>query len=300
MRGLSALIVQTPRANFLDQFERNRPYLEHDLAGTISELTQLPFLASIDALLKLWPDCVQAHLPKVRDEASSIEVTTGDAIKLFQNGMGLLFENAEKHAPILVEWLAAIVGDLGLSALTQSRCLLYATPKGGGTAPHFDQNVNFVLQVHGTKKWWTAPNDNVENPLSRHTMGLPVDPELETYAAVPMPTEMPGGIAPFILEPGSLLFVPRGLWHATEAVTDALSLNFTFSPPSYLDLLTAALRSRLALSREWRETVHGITSSEAKGGHGVAAQKFDALLSELIQDLPNWTAADILGATEGK
>lgn len=296
--GLQALLPPRSGLDALKHLESGEPLLVKGTKTSFSAFTRLPLLQSLEALLKHWPDQVQAHLPKVADEASAIDVSPAEARKLFENGMGLMFERAQKVAPELGLWLEAIRKDLGLSALTESRCLLYATPKGKGTAPHFDQNVNFVLQLHGTKKWWLAPNRHVENPLSRHTMGLPTDPELQTYLERPMPTKMPSGIEPITLEPGSLLFVPRGTWHWTEAESDALSLNFTYSAPTWLDLLTAALRSRLALSPEWRETAQGVSSS-SKAQRETAREKFDSLLTELTHDLPNWAADDILGATEG-
>jgi 50S ribosomal protein L16 3-hydroxylase len=166
-----------------------------------------------------------------------------------------------------------------MSALTQQRCLVYATPAGRGTAPHFDHNVNFVIQLHGTKAWRLAPNTNVVRPMTRHTMGQSVDPELETYARLPMPDAMPADHTEVVLEPGSFLFVPRGTWHSTRATTDALSLNFTFTPPTWIDLFTAALRGRLAISREWRETA---------APHAVAT--FEALLRELADDAQHWNA----------
>ena len=170
----------------------------------------------------------------------------------------------------------------------RDRCLLYASPAGKGTASHFDQNVNVVVQLEGTKTWWLAPNAHVERPMTRHTMGLAVDAELQSYARLPMPAQMPEDRVEIVLQPGSILFVPRGMWHATRAETDALSLNFTFSPPTWIDLLTAALRGRLALSSEWRQTATV---------EGAAA--FDALLSELAVDARSWSAADILAVTEG-
>lgn len=268
------------------------PFVVHEQSDLLRTFRALPLLTSLDSLLNLWPATVQAHLPKVADEASAIDVSPADARKLFENGMGLRFDHAQRHSPELLPWLTGIRQDLGLSELTDSRCLVYASPKGKGNAPHFDQNVNFVLQVHGTKKWWLAPNRHVENPLTRHTMGLPPDPELATYARMPLPTKMPTGAKTYLLQPGSLLFVPRGMWHSTLAQSDALSLNFTFTAPAWLDLLTAALRSRLALSSEWRETAVAPTSA-------AGLQRFDALLTELTLDLPHWTAANIIGATEG-
>lgn len=293
--GLAPLIHPHTTTDFFKMYASNEPFVVQTKQELLRPLLELPFLSSLDAMLNSWPNDIQAHLPDVRDEASSIDTNGKDAPKLFANGMGLLFKDVHSTSPVLQEWLEELRRDLGLSALTYGRCLVYATPDGKGTAPHFDQNINFVLQVHGTKKWWIAENHHVSNPMTRHTMGLPADPELMSYLEAPLPTEMPKGARAFELKPGSLLFVPRGSWHATEAEGDALSLNFTFSAPTWIDLFTAALRGRLAMSPEWRETADGV-SDPAK--QEMAEHKFDYLLSTLIQDMPNWRAGDILGATE--
>ncbi len=271
------------------------PWVVHRAEGHDARLATLPFLESLDALLASWPSAVEVHLPDVRDEASSVDADTGEALSFFREGLGLLFSDAQVLSPVLTDWLQRIRRDLGLPSLTYGRCLIYATPAGKGTAPHFDQNTNFVLQIHGTKTWTLAPNTHVENPLSRHVIGLPTDPELSTYIDRPLPVSMPEDVTSCELRPGSLLFVPRGCWHSTEAHDDALSLNFTFTAPSWLDLFTAALRSRLALSPDWRRTADGVSDPKNREA---ASSEFDQLLAGLVEDLPNWVAADILDVTE--
>ena len=285
--GLAALIAPRATSDLLINVARDDAFVVHGMKDSVAELFSIAFLASLEALLGSWPDQIQVHLPDVADEASAVTASPHDARKMFASGMSLLFEEAQRHAPVLVPWLDAIRDDLGLSSLTQERCLIYATPAGKGTAPHFDQNVNFVLQIHGTKTWSLAPNTHVARPMTRHTMGQPVDPELQSYATLPMPAALPADRIEVVLEPGSVLFVPRGVWHSTHATTDALSLNFTFSPPTCIDLLTAALRSKLALSKDWRETAAPISVAT-----------FDALLRELAVEAAEWNATDILAATE--
>ena len=294
--GLAALIHPRSVADFFQLYAQGLPLHVHTDDASIRPLIDLPFLASLEALLRSWPSPIEAHLPDVRDEASAVETNAKDARKLFDNGMGLLFSEANLISTVLDEWLQTIRIDLGLPAMTYGRCLIYATPDGKGTAPHFDHNINFVLQVRGTKVWRLAPNHHVQNPMSRHTMGLAADPELSTYLNAPLPTAMPDEALSFELRPGSLLFVPRGFWHTTEAHGDALSLNFTFTAPTWIDLFTAALRSRLVASPQWRATADGV-SDPAK--RAAAANQFDQLLFELVADLPHWRAAEILSATEG-
>lgn len=293
--GLTSLIHPLTVTEFLEKYESNVPVILHHQQKYLKPLFEVPMLSSLETLLQSWPATIQAHLPDLRDESSSIDTNGRDARKLFSNGMGLLFNEAHNYNPLLKTWLEKLRLDLGLSALTYGRCLVYATPAHKGTAPHFDQNINFVLQIHGTKTWHLAPNQHLQNPLTRHTMGTTPDPEMLSYLEQPLPTTMPSDTETVVLNPGSFLFVPRGYWHSTEAQTDALALNFTFTPPTWLDLFTAALRSRLSLSTDWREIAHGVSDPARRE---IAEEHLDVLLSSIIDDLPNWQAADILNSTD--
>lgn len=296
--GLAPLVAPLTCEEFMFDAWPKEPLVVHGLNETVRPLTELPFLQSLDALLNIWPTQVQVHLPDSRDESSAVDASPADAKKLYANEMSLLFNNAENVSPVLKEWLVRLTQDLGLPMSTYARCMVYATPAGRGTAPHFDQNINFVLQIKGTKKWWIAPNEHVENPTQRFTMGQELDSELASYASPEMPTVMPAKHQEIILNPGSMLFVPRGSWHSTEAHGEALALNFTLSQPTWIDLFTLALRSRLTLSADWRELADGVTSRNIDT-RLIAQQKFDILLAGLIADLPHWRASDVLGATEG-
>lgn len=285
--NLSKLLAPAKLSDFQKANLKNEPFfVESVLTSNIKPILDLPFLASLESLLKVWPKSIQVHLPDLRDEASSIDTDSKHAMSFFEQGMGLLFNDAHILSPMLQDWINGVKAELGVSGLTYGRNLIYATPDGQGTAPHFDQNINFVLQIHGIKKWKVARNDHLMNPMTRHTMGQPVDPEMMSYLERPMPSEMPLDAEEFELKPGSLLFVPRGCWHSTEAEGNALALNFTFTAPTWVDLLSAAMRSRLIMSPEWRETAD------------LSEEKFDELLSQLVADLPHWRAKDILGATE--
>ena len=285
--GLFELIYPLDHAEFLKHFKLNKPFVIHHSSDNLSDLQKLPFLESLEVLLNSWSSHVQVHLPDLRDEVSAIDVPTNEAIHYFNQGMALLFNDVNTISPVLENWLNQMKSDLGISSRSFARCLVYAIPDGKGTAAHFDQNINFVLQIHGTKKWTLANNNSVMNPMDRYTMGLPVDPEMMSYLDSPMAETMPEETFSFELKPGSLLFVPRGVWHATHADGDAISLNFTFTAPAWMDLFLGALRSRLILSTEWRETA--LIADE---------KKFDSLLNSLIHDMPNWNAQDILGAIE--
>src|SRR4051812_42282763 len=103
--GLLALLDPHSEEKFLEHYRANEPMVVSGLGSTIRPLLELPFLKSLEALLGFWPNPVQAHLPKIADEASAIDVSTSDARKLFDNGMGLLFDHADRLSPVLKEWL---------------------------------------------------------------------------------------------------------------------------------------------------------------------------------------------------
>jgi 50S ribosomal protein L16 3-hydroxylase len=293
---LEEMFSPMTRSQFFEHYSGDVPVVVNNVQDVFSSLTSLPFLTSLDDLLRVWPSQVSAYLPGTPDEVNSGKVSVTEAKRVFiEEGRGLCFDDVDDYCPEINQWLEVLKADLGISNLTISRSLIYAIAKGNGTATHFDQNINFVYQVHGTKKWWLAPNTSVRNPMTRHTPGHPLDPELASYADRDMPAGMPEDALEFLLEPGSLMFLPRGTWHKTEALSDAISLNFTYSAPTWIDILTAALRGRLAGSSVWRETASFVNDADL---HGDAIDKFDHLLSELAEDVQEWEAFDILRATE--
>jgi len=295
--ALTSFIKPRTKTEFLKYYRDNTPMVSHELGDSISELIDLPFLQSLEDLLTFWPKTVDCYLPGIADEVNSVTTSTQSARELFKEGRGLIFNDADTESNILKEWVDELSSDLGLSSLTYGRSLIYAIPAGKVTDPHFDQNINFVLQIRGTKKWWVAPNHDVENPMTRHTIGSFVDPELESYAGE-MPETFPTDANEFTLRPGSFLFVPRGAWHTTKASDeDTLSISFTFSAPTWIDLLSAAMRGRLAQSSQWRATADFVGDEELSHE---AIEKLDLLLADLAQEIPHWRAQDILSATEMK
>lgn len=295
-KSLENLFAPMTRATFLEHYITNTPVVVHGKHDIISEFSKLPLLESTDSLLSTWPGPVNCYLPGIADEVNSTEVTTTEAGKLFKSGTPIFFDDPNTFTPLLEQWLLNLKADLGLSQMTYARSLIYALPKGSSTAAHFDQNINFILQISGTKKWWIAPNEQIKNPLTRHTMGTPADPELASYLEADLPEIFPDHSATeYELGPGSILFLPRGAWHRTESISSGLALNFTFSAPTWIDIVTSALRGRLAQSPEWRSTADFVNDQEL---HPNALRKLNSLLVELAEDAQTWRAQDILGATE--
>lgn len=293
---LENLFPSHTKEEILNISKGHEPFFIQDITSNIGEILKIESLKSLESLLDFWPVEVDVHLPESSDEATTLKLEPREAFKKYQEGMTLLFNDINDFDSTLNHWVRSLSEELGLSQMTYGRNLVYATQKGGGAATHFDQNMNVIIQLSGSKKWWIAPNSSVINPLSRHTLGLETDPELASYIQAPFPEKMPSGALEFTLTKGSVLYLPQGSWHKTQALSDSLSLNFTFSPPSWLDLFGAAIRARLIQSPKWRETAHFVRSPERCEE---ALETFNLLLTELAQDAPHWKAQNILRMTEG-
>jgi len=285
-----------PRTEFLEHYLNNEPILVQNIAA-LEKLSSLPFLSSLESLFNNWPTSVNTYLEGTADEVNSGEVDIDKAKNLFDvEKRGLFFDDPNRFSETIDHCLQQLRIDLGLSNLTYARSLIYLIAKGKGTATHFDQNINFVLQISGTKKWWIAANSHVINPTTRHTLGHPIDPELSSYSPEKFPEEIPQNAKEYILEPGSLLFLPRGAWHKTEALSDALSLNFTYSAPTWIDLLTATLRGHLIQSEQWRETANFVNDKDLRPH---ALGKLDQMMEGLVKNMQHLSAEDIFSTTEG-
>lgn len=101
----------------------------------------------------------------------------------------------------------------------------YLTPgRAQGAKYHYDTHDVFVLQIAGSKRW-TMYGTPVELPLSSQDF----DPKVHERGAPSMD---------FVLSPGDLAYIPRGVVHDARS-SDDLSLHITLGVLSYrwVDLL---------------------------------------------------------------
>jgi hypothetical protein len=82
------------------------------------------------------------------------------------------------------------------------------------------------------------------------------------------------------MKPGTVLFLPRGTWHYTEAGEPSLSLSITISPPTLLDCAMEQLRWLLLQDSAWREPLYGATSN------GALHENLRAHTRRLLERLP--------------
>lgn len=254
----------------------------------------VPELQSVHALLDAWRGPVTVIMPYSGDEHDSISVPPADAEKLYRAGMALIFPGAQALRPELERQLLGIVQDLGLPSYVDARCIIYAAPAGRGAEPHFDANANFAIQLSGRKRWGLAENRHVASPTDRYTVGMPgVPSRLAPYTAK-LPKTMPKHVRYVEVRPWDQVFVPRGAWHETYAITETLSLNFTLSQPTWAMFMLRTLLPILTRDKEWRELADGVASANV-GRTAIARQRAAELAQQLAGALGRFDTMRAVG-----
>ena len=182
---------------------------------------------------------------------SVIPVDASNAEKLFGIGATMYFLN------LPLERLTHRVADFLGAPRDKLIASLFLSPANGGAVPHFDKNENFTIQLTGSKEWMVGAAPAVAAPPDGFMLGQTVPASLAPL--------LPAGDMPpsrtFALRPGNLLYIPRGAVHATSSGELSWSLNLSYSPSMWLDLLLIGLQRRLVPSERWRRTVTGTSAA---------------------------------------
>ncbi|MGN6695283.1 MAG: cupin domain-containing protein, partial [Aquihabitans sp.] len=113
--------------------------------------------------------------------------------------------------------LARFANNLALELDQPVQVNAYLSPSAAqGLELHFDYHDVFVVQLEGTKRWriW-EPNDRTRDPVGgRHAIARPTFEELGEP------------ILDLVLEPGDVLYLPRGHGHVAQT-TDRSSAHLT-------------------------------------------------------------------------
>ena len=121
-------------------------------------------------------------------------------------------------------------------------CNCYLTPPDSqGFSPHFDDIDAFILQLEGKKRWRVYPPRSEDEMLPRYS-----SPNFTQ-------DEIGEPVLEVVLEPGDMLYMPRGTVHQASCVPGSHSLHVTLSTNQFntwadvLELaIPAALRAAVA------------------------------------------------------
>ncbi|KAF7690433.1 ribosomal oxygenase 1 isoform X1 [Silurus meridionalis] len=210
----------------------------------------------------------------------------------YENGCSLRMLNPQAFSSTVWNVLSILQEKFGSMAGAN----VYLTPAGTqGFAPHYDDIEAFIVQLEGKKHW------RVYNPRSKdEVLSLVSSPNYSQ-------TEIGNPIMDVVLEPGDLLYFPRGFIHQGNCLPDAHSLHITIS--SYqknswgnllLKVMPAALEMAIEEDVEFRKglpldylTYMGVQNSDKEDPRRDRfLSHIDGLMKKLVSFAPVDAAVD--------
>lgn len=133
--------------------------------------------------------------------------------------------------------------------------LLFWSKAGAKAIVHYDNEDNIIVQLSGRKRWYVSTEPALlPNDWQRVGEAPPVLGPHEVHD----------------MDPGDLLFIPRGTPHTVDSTTESLHLAILFRPVTLRDAIVAALDRLSDSDRTLRD-------SAVKQGEGLPAKAADAL-----------------------
>jgi bifunctional lysine-specific demethylase and histidyl-hydroxylase MINA len=124
--------------------------------------------------------------------------------------------------------------------------------RGGMKAPvHYDDHDLIVVQLQGAKRWYVASRPSTLFNTWKGVSGNP--PDLGEHEVID-------------LEPGDVLYLPRGTFHTVDSHTASLHVALGFTPITLRETLIAALDHLSDQDRPLRATAGARLASQLDGG----------------------------------
>jgi 50S ribosomal protein L16 3-hydroxylase len=251
---LNALIQPLSEREFLKRYWPNSPYWTHHGSDFLDPSWATQASGILDELLGMWKNRVRIHERHTSGKYNNRIAQSEDARLSYGLGATLSFDRLEKFSQPVRSALAEMSVALNVPS-SAFNCAIFVSPQNEGVPTHFDGKENFIVQLCGKKRWFISANHVISYPIHDYLPDAPRQPELQLYASLPLENYPPPPETTIDLEPGSVLFLPRGFWHQTAATTDSVSLSIAIATPTRLEVLLGDLRAKLVRNPIWRSPV---------------------------------------------
>lgn len=188
--------------------------------------------------------------------------------QFFAQGSTVILPQLNRRLPRLAAYCRAL--EVVFSCDLQTN--IYFTPDNAqGFSTHYDSHDVIVLQTHGTKTWRIY-----ESPMVLPLRSQAFDPDGFEPGAV---------IDTFVLGPGDMAYIPRGVVHDAIA-TDEVSLHITTGllTPRWIDLLVEALVQESLVDPAFRGALPPGFANDGFD-RGAMAGQFHALMARAVAQI---------------
>jgi hypothetical protein len=264
-------------------------------------MMQYPILESmlgsevLQLMIESWPDkCLDAHGPLNRLPTPLCDKILTSITSLTEAYQGSLFEldpqkgNYQLYpavdgtaGDVIKDGRTAYLADIApllnnadgfVNALEQelnikqdsTRLSAFVSAAGSGSPVHYDALDVISIQLVGTKRFFLAPLKHIRYPYgSQYTEGTAPFKTLYPQISDGFPSCKNQIFEEIDMLPGSVLLMPRGTWHYTEAKQDSMAMSIILSPATQIDFFLSLLKSTLLQSSEWRSPIYGLGNTDA-------------------------------------
>ena len=254
-------------------------FATHDAAARLPDTLRRIELRDVPSLLRAYRGRVAfTSGPKSPD---MVPIDKVNPAALWKMGLTVYFPDVTPCVPGLEALLRQLETELGVRA-GSARCGAFASPPGDGLACHYDAEDVISIQLAGRKRFHLAPVAELPTPYGMQygPGSIPYD-ELYPQVAGPFPDFQRARFESVDMEPGSVLYMPRGTWHRSEALSESLAVSIILRPPTLLDSALEQLRLMLLQDERWRRPLYRLGRNTEN----------DGTLSTALAALPQYVSA---------
>ncbi|WP_426211782.1 JmjC domain-containing protein [Pseudomonas sp. TWR2-1-1] len=210
---------------------------------------------------------------------------------LLQLGLTVFLQDVAPTLPGALEFLRQLERELGAAA-GSARLSAFASAGDDGVSCHYDAEEVISIQLLGRKTFHVAPMTEIEQPC-----GAQFGPEMvaveNLYEQARDGFPDPAGVAfqAHEMQPGSVLYLPRGTWHRTEALEPSLSLSIVLRPPVLADALLGWLQPWLLGDARWRKPLYGAADAHSRELQSLLGELATRLKQNAGSTILDWNAA---------
>ena len=282
MNGRPEILSALLGADALDEFLGNRwPERSFVARGARERLPAAlldPELNDFDVLSRRYKGVVSFFGDARSDHMVPVEGI--DAAAPYRCGLSVYLTDVAPYYPEIDRLIRTLERELGVNEGC-ARAGVFASPKSGGISCHYDSVDVFSIQLQGSKKFDIAPVSGLRFPqgFQYNAGSRPID-DLYPQATEGFPSWEDAEFQTVEMTPGTVLYMPRGTWHRTEAEGDSIAVSIGLEPPSAAESVLEQLRLLLMQDPEWRQPLYGAW------GAGAMSEAAMERARELIARLP--------------
>ena len=291
--ALGALVAPLSIRQFLGEYWPQRVFFREGSLNRLPPLFSSPQLASFRALTSQY----RGWLGFARGSQSPrmVSVQQVNADHLYAMGLSVYLPDIEAAVDGAGAFLRQLEAELG-TAEGSARITVWASPKGDGASTHFDGEDVFSIQLAGTKRFEVAPMREYANPVGpQFSPGAPAYDDMWPQLENGFPNTEGVQFKAYDMQPGSVLFVPRGTWHRTSAAQDSFSISVVINPPTVADSFLGQLRNVLLQDPQWRQPLYGMHGPREQVG-----QSLGRILETAGRAVQAISASDLIPISDGE